>query len=453
MGQKKYEIDMCNGPLLGKILLFAIPLMLSSMLQLFFNAADVIVVGRFVGPQALAAVGSTSSLVNLLINMFIGFSVGTNVMTARYLGTNNKKGVSEIVHTSLLFAFLSGIALVFVGFFLSKPLLSLMGTPEDVLDQATLYIKVYFAGMPVIMVYNFGNAVFRAAGDTRRPLYYLAVAGVVNVALNIFFVTQLNMEVEGVALATVLSQVLSVVLLLRAMTKTDSSYKFEFRKLSIKKKQLKQIVRIGFPAGLQGSLFSISNVLIQSSINLFGSLAMAGSAAANNVENFTYVAMNAFHQTALSFVSQNLGAGKIDRIKRTTILCEVCVVVTGLVFGVGLWLVGKPFLGIFSSDAEVIRYGMIKLTYVCAVYFLCGVMDVLVGCIRGLGCSVMPMIVSLVGVCGLRIVWIFTVFQKYKTLEVLYASYSVTWTVTAICHAICFVVVYKKLKSKQKSLA
>ena len=453
MGQKKYEIDMCNGPLLGKILLFAIPLMLSSMLQLFFNAADVIIVGRFVGPQALAAVGSTSSLTNLLVNVFIGFSIGTNVVTARYLGTNNQKGVREVVHTSLMFALLSGFALVFVGFFLSRPMLELMGTPEDVLDQAALYLKVYFGGMPVVMVYNFGNAIFRAVGDTRRPLYYLALAGVLNVLLNIFFITQLHMGVEGVALATVLSQVVSAGLLIRAMAKADAVYKFEFKKLGIKKKQLSQIIRIGLPAGLQSSLFSISNVLIQSSINLFGSLAMAGSAAANNVENFTYVAMNSFHQTALSFTSQNLGAGKIERIKRIAILCQVCVTITGLVMGVGLWAIGEPLLGIFSSDAEVVRYGMIKLTYVCAFYFLAGVMDVFVGSIRGLGYSVVPMIVSLVGVCGLRIVWIFTVFQKYKSLEVLYISYPVTWVVTAMCHAICLVIVYKRLKKKQKSLA
>ena len=444
MKHNKYEIDMCNGPLLKKILLFSLPLMLSGILQLLFNAADVVIVGRFAGAHALAAVGSTTSLINLLINVFMGLSVGTNVMTARYLGTNDEKGVGELVHTSLLLAFVSGVVLIFIGFFLSEPILSLMGTPDDVLDQAVLYMRVYFTGMPVVMVYNFGYAVFRAIGDTRRPLYYLTIAGILNVVLNILFVTQFNMGVAGVAAATVISQALSSVLLLRALAKTDACYKFVLKKLAIKKKQLFMIIRVGLPAGIQGSLFSISNVLIQSSVNYFGTIVMAGNAAASNIGNFQYTAMNSFYQTAISFVSQNFGAGKFERIKRIAFLCIACVSVTGIVLGIVAFVFGENLLGIYSTEPEVIKFGLIRLSMIGLPYFMAGIMDVLVGCIRGMGYSVVPMIASLIGVCGLRIVWIFSIFQRYKTLEVLYLSYAVTWTVTALCHFIFLLYIYRK---------
>lgn len=445
---KKYEIDMCNGPIFSKIVSFAIPLMLSNMLQLFFNAADVMVVGRFAGATALAAVGSTTALINLLINIFVGFSVGVNVLAARYFGTGNKKMIEELVHTALPFSFLCGVVLIFVGLFLSRPLLSLMGTPDDVIDQAVLYIKIYFAGMPVTLLYNFGNAIFRAVGDTKRPLFYLAIAGVLNVVLNIFFVIRLNMGVAGVALATVSSQVLSAALLIRAFVKTDSMYKLDIKKLAIKKSQLSQIVSIGLPAGIQSSLFSLSNVIIQSSINLFGAFAMAGSTAAANVENFTYMAMNSIHLTALSFVSQNYGAGKTARIKRVVFLCLASVFVIGFVMGTASVICGEGLLGIFAKDSKVIEYGMIKLRLVGGLYFLAGIMDVLVGCIRGLGATVMPTVVSLAGVCGFRILWILTVFEWSKTLQTLYLSYSVSWVITALCHAICLIIIYNKIKKR-----
>lgn len=433
---KSYEIDMCNGPLLGKILLFAIPLMLSGILQLLFNAADIIVVGRFVGHEALAAVGSTSSLINLLVNVFIGLSVGTNVLVANYYGAKKYGHVSETVHTSVLTSLICGCALILIGIFLAGPLLTLMGTPDDVLGQATLYMRIYFVGMPVIMLYNFGSAILRAIGDTQRPLYFLLIAGIINVLLNLFFVTQLHMGVAGVALATVLSQAVSAGLVVRTLIKSDGCFQLELSKLKIHPDRLRQMIRIGLPAGMQGAIFSISNVLIQSSINSFGSVAMAGSTAASNIEGFVYTSMNALHQTALSFTSQNYGAGKMDRINRILLLCLGCVTAVGLVMGNGAYFFGRQLLGIYSSDPEVISYGLVRMFYICVPYFLCGVMDVMVGVLRGLGYSIMPMLVSLTGACGLRILWILTVFQWSRSLETLFLSYAISWALTALAHKI-----------------
>lgn len=448
--KKSYEIDMTSGPLLGKILLFALPLIASNIMQLLFNAADVIIVGRFVGNHALAAVGSTTALINLLTNLFIGLSIGTNVMIAKYSGGGNKKDIREIVHTSVLFSFLCGIALIFLGLFASGPLLKLMGTPEDVIDQATLYMQIYFAGMPVVMLYNFVTSILRAIGDTRRPLYYIMVAGIVNVLLNIFFITQFGMGVEGVALATVISQALSAFLVVRVLKHAEGAYKLEFKGLRINKLKLMQMVKIGLPAGMQGVIFSLSNTLIQSSINLFGSTAMAGSTAAANIEGFIYMAMNAFNQTALSFTAQNYGAGKFDRVKRVLLLCLACVTITGLGLGVLVYIFGYQLLGIYSQDATVMVYGMIRITYICLPYFMCGVMDVLAGSVRGLGYSVSPMISAIVGACGLRVLWIFTIFQMHKSLEILYLSYPVTWTMTSICNFVMFAVIYRRIKNRVK---
>lgn len=445
--KKSFEIDMCNGPLLGKILLFSIPLMLSGILQLLFNAADIIVVGRFVGHQALAAVGSTGSLINLLVNVFIGLSVGTNVMVANYYGARKYEQVRETVHTSVLTSLVCGCALIAAGVLLAAPLLSLMGTPDDVLGQATLYMRIYFAGMPVILLYNFGAAILRAIGDTRRPLYFLLFAGVINVLLNLFFVIQLHMGVAGVALATVLSQAVSAGLIVHTLLKSEGCFQLELRKLKIYPERLKQMIRIGLPAGMQGAIFSISNVLIQSSINSFGSVAMAGSTAASNIEGFVYTSMNALHQTALSFTSQNYGAGKTDRINRILLLCLGCVTVVGLVLGNCAYFFGHQLLGIYSSDPEVISYGLIRMSYVAVPYFLCGIMDVMVGSLRGLGYSIMPMLVSLTGACGLRILWIFTVFQWFRSLDTLFISYPISWGLTAAVHMLCYFFAIRKKKA------
>lgn len=440
----KYEMDMCNGPLLLKIIRYSIPLILSGILQLLFNAADIIVVGRFAGNHALAAVGSTSSLINLLVNLFMGLSVGANVLVARYYGGNKEKEISETVHTAILTAVLCGVILVFAGFFLARPLLILMGTPADVLNHAVLYMQIYFAGMPVMLVYNYGSAILRAVGDTKRPLYYLMIAGVVNIILNLIFVIWFHMDVAGVALATVISQIISAGLIIRCLMKADNSYKLELKKLKISAGKFGRMMQIGIPAGLQGSIFSISNVLIQSSVNSFGSIVMAGNTAAANIEGFVYMAMNALHQTALSFTGQNIGAGNHKRIYRIMWICLGLVTLIGVVMGNGAYLLGNILVGIYSADAEVIQYGIIRLSVICTTYFLCGLMDVMVGVLRGMGYAVMPMIVSLTGACGLRVLWVFTVFAANRSLLVLYLSYPVTWTVTFVAHLVCFMIVKRK---------
>ncbi len=444
--KNKYEMDMCNGPLLSKIIIYSVPLILSGVLQLLFNAADIVVVGRFAGNHALAAVGSTSSLINLLVNLFMGLSVGANVLVARYYGGNKEKEISETIHTAVLTAVSGGMILVVVGFFLSRPLLTMMGTPADVLDPAVLYMQIFFAGMPVMLLYNYGSAILRAIGDTKRPLYYLLIAGVVNVILNLIFVIAFHMGVAGVALATVLSQIVSAGMIIRCLMKTDGSYKLEFKKLRFNRDKFVKMMQIGIPAGLQGSIFSISNVLIQSSVNSFGSIAMAGNTAASNIEGFVYMAMNALHQTALSFTGQNMGAKNYKRIFKIMWICLGLVTVIGLVLGNLAYLFGEQLVGIYSPDAEVIHYGVNRLFVICTTYFLCGLMDVIVGVLRGMGYAIMPMIVSLTGACGLRVLWVFTVFAANRSLFVLYLSYPVTWTVTFVAHMICFMIIKRKLR-------
>lgn len=448
--KKSYEMDMCNGPILSKVLVYAFPLMLSGILQLLFNAADVIVVGRYAGSQSLAAVGSTSALINLLVNVFIGLSVGVNVLVAQYYGAKKEEDVNETVHTAVAISLVSGVFLVFIGFLLSRPLLELMGTPADVIDKSTIYMKFYFAGMPVIMLYNFGSAVLRAVGDTRRPLYYLTIAGVVNVLLNVFFVTQLNMDVAGVALATVLAQVISAGLVVRALMQSEGCLKLELKKLRIEKSKLKRIVRVGLPAGMQGAIFSISNVLIQSSVNSFGSIAMAGNTTAQNIEGFIYTAMNAVYQTNLSFTSQNYGGRKFSRLNRITLTCVGVVTVVGLILGLSCYGAGEFLVGIYSSDPEVVQYGLTRLSVFGTTYFICGIMDTMVGAIRGLGYSILPMCVSLTGACAFRIVWIYTIFQWNRTLMTLYLSYPASWIVTTIAHVVCFIIIRKKLPKEDR---
>ncbi len=435
---KTYEIDMCEGPLLGKILLFSTPLMLSGILQLLFNAADIIVVGRYAGSTALAAVGSTSSLINLMINVFIGLSVGTNVLIARFYGAKQREEISQTVHTAISLSIISGLFLTLTGFLFSKPLLLVMGTPSDVISQSTLYMRIYFFGMPVIMLYNFGSAILRATGDTKRPLYYLLFAGIINVILNLIFVIVFHMGVAGVSLATVLSQCISAGLVVFCLIRECGDCHLDIKKLTIHKDKMFKILQIGLPAGIQGALFSASNVLIQSSINSFGSVAMAGSTAAANIEGFIYTAMNSMHQTAVSFTSQNYGARKIHRINKILFLCLVIVCMIGITLGTSAYYFGNQLLRIYSTDPKVIAFGLLRMRIICVTYALCGIMDVLVGTLRGLGYSVMPMIVSLLGACGLRILWIFTVFQLHHTLISLYLSYPITWIITATAHAICF---------------
>lgn len=447
--KKSYEIDMCNGPLFGKILLFTLPLMLSGILQLLFNAADVVVVGRFAGSEALAAVGATGSLTNLLVNLFIGLSVGANVLVARYYGAKQEEEVSETVHTSIMISALGGILLAVIGIAAAGPLLLLMDTPENVIEHSVLYMRIYFVGMPVMLLFNFGSAILRAIGDTRRPLFYLIIAGVINVILNLCFVIGFHMGVAGVALATVIAQCVSTSLIVRCLMKTEGCFKLCFDKLHMNWQKLKKITAIGLPAGIQGSLFSISNVLIQSSVNSFGSVAMAGNTAGSNVEGFVYTAMNSVHQTAVSFTGQNLGGRRYDRINKILIECLLFVTMIGLVMGNGAVLFGSRILSLYSSEPEVIAYGLQRMEVICAFYCFCGIMDVLVGSIRGLGYAVMPMFVSLMGACAFRIVWVYTVFQWNRTLRTLYISYPVSWAITALAHAVCFIIVRSKLNGRK----
>ena len=438
-------MDMIHGPLLSRLLMYALPLVLSGVLQLLFNAADIVVVGRFSGNHALAAVGSTSALINLLVNLFIGVSVGANVLVARYCGARDEANAQETVHTAMSVSIAGGFILIFVGYFLSEPLLAMMGTPADVLKDAALYMRIYFAGMPAFMMYNFGAAILRAVGDTRRPLYFLTLAGVVNVVFNLIFVIFFHMGVAGVALATIISQAISAFLVVLCLIQTEGMCQLHKDRLKIHGDKLLMMLRIGLPAGLQGCVFSISNVLIQSSINSFGSIAMAGNTAASNIEGFVYTGMNAIYQTCLSFTSQNLGAKKIKRIKLILAECLGIVAVIGLVLGQGAYHLGSVLLGIYSSEAEVIQYGLTRLSLVCAPYFICGLMDVMTGVMRGLGYSIMPMLVSLTGACAFRVIWIYTVFQSSHTLKTLYVSYPISWTLTFCVHFICFLFAYRKL--------
>ncbi len=444
---------MCSGSLPKKMLLFAVPLIFSSILQLLFNAVDLVVVGRYVGHTALAAVGSTGSLINLLTNLFIGLSVGANVLVARYIGAKQDKDVHETVHTALLVSVLSGILLALIGVKFAEPLLSLMATPENVLKQSALYLRIYFCGMPVMLLYNFGSAILRAQGDTRRPLYYLFFAGVVNAGLNLFFVHVLHRGVDGVAYATVISQVLAAALIVRNLMHTQTACRLQLKCLRVYPAKLKTMAQIGLPAGLQGCIFSLSNVLIQASVNSFGDIAMAGNSAAANIEGFVYVAMNAFHHTTLSFTSQNYGARQYRRIPKILGWGLLFVTLTGGILGGSVVLFAKPLLGFYTSSPEAIKYGCLRVLYICTVYFTCGTMDVVVGSLRGLGASILPTIVSLIGACGLRVVWIFTVFAQFRSLKTLYLSYPISWILTTSAHLLFFCLIFRKIrKNQQRSL-
>lgn len=448
MAKKSYEMDMCNGPLFSKIIIFAMPLMLSGILQLLFNAADMIVVGRYSTTTALAAIGSVGALINFFVNMIIGISVGSNVLVARFYGAKKWDQLEDAVHTSILLSFLMGVIVGLIAILFSRPILILMKSPDDVIDLSVLYIRIYFAGLPLSMLYNFGSSILRAVGDTRRPLIYLSISGVVNVLLNLFFVTQLSMSVEGVALATIISQALSAVLVLRCLLSTDGKYKLELKKLRLNTKMIGQIFQIGIPAGVQSMLFSISNILIQSSINDFGSTAMAGNTACSSIEGFVYMAMNSIYQTNISFSSQNYGAGKYKRMDKSLIYCLIIVTIVGLTLGNLAYFFGEPLLSLYTKEKDVIPYGITRMAVICTTYFTCGIMEVLVGSLRGMGYSILPMIVSVVGVCGLRILWICTYFQQHHTLSVLYMSYPITWVITIITDIICILVIRRKINQK-----
>ena len=456
--KKSYEMDMCNGNLFVKIIKFSLPLALMGMLQLFYNAADLIIVSNFSGDgEALGAVGSTNSIINLLVNLFIGLSVGSNVVVARYFGAKKYDKISEVVHTSLLVSFIIGILLGLFGFIFARKLLLLM---NNTLDLSVLYLQIYFIGMPFNMVYNFAASILRAVGDTKRPLYYLTISGIANILLNLLFVIVFKLSVAGVAIATVISTIISCILILRALYKTNECYQFRFNKLKINKSALIEITKIGLPAGIQSSIFSISNVLIQSSVNMFGTAVMNGNSAASSVEGFVYTAMNSVYHAALAFTGQNVGAKKPKNIKKVTLYSLIIVTLISATLGGILFLSGKYVLRIYTTIDLEIEVGFIRLHYLCLPYFLCGIMDVMVGCLRGLGYSTVPMIVSIVGVCGFRVFWILCVFYSYtdfkniEDLNLLYVSYPISWIITFIAHYICYIFVSRiKINKINQELA
>lgn len=446
MKENKYEIDMCSGTILPKLLRLTLPLMLSSVLQLLFNAADIIVVGNFAGENSLAAVGSTTALVNLITNLFLGLSTSANILTSMFMGAGKNERVNKTVHTSICLSIASGLIMTVFGVIFADKLLILMNTPKEILSLSTLYLRIYFFGMTAMMIYNFGSSVLRSKGDTKRPLYYLTFAGIINVLLNLLFVIVFKMDVAGVALATAISQCISAFLIIRCLMKEDDAFRFEFRKMRFDRKIVARMLKIGIPAGFQGVVFSLSNVVIQSSINGFGAIVMAGSAAAASIEGFIWVSMNSFSQGALTFMSQNIGGGKYTRINRIAVITCACAAVTGIILGNAAYFLAEPLINIYDSRAAVVEAGTIRMGLVCCFYFTCGLMDCIVGNIRGMGFAVTPTIVSLIGACGLRILWIATIFQipRFHTEFMLFLSYPITWIITFAVHLICYIFMRKK---------
>ena len=441
---------MCNGTIMDKLISFALPLMVSGILQLMFNAVDIVVVGRFSGSQALAAVGSTTALINVFTNLFIGVSLGANVLAARFYASGKHKEMSETVHTAITLALISGIVMAVVGLVFSRWALEVMGTPSDVIGQSTLYMRIYFLGMPFFMLYNYGAAILRAVGDTKRPLMFLIIAGVINALLNLFLVIAFHMGVAGVAIATVVSQLISCILVLICLYMTDSSYQLRFSRLCMKKFYLVQIFQVGIPAGVQSTVINISNALLQSSVNSFGSTAMAGYTAANNILGFLYASVNAVTQACMSFTSQNYGVGKYKRMDRVLLDCGILSFVIALVLGCGSYMCGGEILKVYTEDPEVIRCGVEILSITTVPYFLCGIMDLFPGALRGMGHSGVPMILSIIGTVGTRIVWIFWIFPQHRSLYTLFISYPASWFITIVLQVVCFVFVRRTVHGQLK---
>ena len=448
----KFEIDMCNGSIMDKLISFSLPLMLSSILQLMFNAVDIIVVGRFDSSQALAAVGSTTALINIFTNLFIGISLGANVLAARYFAAGRDKEMSEAVHTAITLALISGIIMAFVGAGASRLALDLMDTPADVIDQSVTYMRIYFMGMPFFMLYNYGAAVLRAVGDTKRPLLFLALAGMANVVLDLLLVIVIPLGVAGVAIGTVSSQFVSCILVLRCLYKTEGSYQLRFSKLTIKWIYLKRIFQVGIPAGIQSTVINFSNAMLQSSVNSFGSTAMAGYTAANNILGFLYVSVNAVTQACMSFTSQNYSVGKQKRMDWVLIDCIILSAEAAGVLGVGAYVFGSQLLGIYTADAAVIKCGLEILSITTVPYFLCGIMDLIPGALRGMGHSAVPMVLSVIGTVGTRIVWIYGLFPHHRSLFFLFISYPGSWIATILMQAVCFWFVRKKCIRQLKTV-
>ena len=441
---------MTKGPLVGKIILFALPLIASGSLQLLYNAADLIIVGQFAsnGQKALAAVGATNAIINLIINVVIGLSVGASVVVARYLGADDKDGAHRATHTSITVSLISGLVVGIFGFFSARWLLTMMNTPEDgdVLNMAVIYMRIYFIGAPMNMLYNFGSAVLRAMGDTKRPLYFLTIAGIVNIIFNFVFVYFLHLDVEGVAIATLISQTISAILVTVCLCKTEGPCKLRFKKLRIYGKEMKMITLVGLPAGIQGSLFSISNVIIQSSMNSFGDIVMSGNTAAGNIEGFVYVAENAFYHAAITFTGQNYGARQYKRTRKVFWITMALTAIVSFVMSMIIYFFANPLLSIYlPGEEEAIHYGVVRMIIVLIPHMILGLENTVVGQLRGLGYSLSPMIISIFGICGIRIIWVYTVFQSNRTLEMLYTSYPISWAITLVATLVLYFIAVKKL--------
>ena len=447
--KNKFEIDMCNGSIMDKLISFSLPLMVSGILQLAFNAVDIIVVGRFSGSQALAAVGSTTALINVFTNLFIGISLGANVLAARFYAAGKDREMSETVHTSITLALISGIMMAVIGVLLAKWALEIMGTPDDVIGQSALYMRIYFMGMPFFMLYNYGAAILRAIGDTKRPLIFLIISGIANAALNMILVILFHMGVAGVAIGTIISQLISCVLVLTCLYRSEGSYQLRFSKLKINGAYMEQIFQVGVPAGIQSTVINLSNALLQSSVNSFGSIAMAGYTAANNILGFLYMSVNSITQACMSFTSQNYGVRKFKRMDRILLECLGLTVTVSLIFGGGSYLFGSELMHIYTKSADVVACGTDIMLYTTVTYFLCGIMDLFPGALRGMGHSAVPMILSVVGTVGTRIVWIYWVFPQHRALDFLFISYPVSWILTIVMQVICFYFVRKRVHGKE----
>jgi len=461
--RSRREMDMLNGPLFGKIMAFSFSLMLTNVLQLLYNAADLMIIGQFSGNDtSVAAVGATTVLVNMIVNFFIGLSVGVSVLVARGYGTGDRKETEKAVHTAMSLAIIFGFVVLAIGLLFSKTFLEWMNTSPVILDQSTLYLGIYFLGAPFNMVYNFGAAILRATGDAKRPLYFLSISGLVNVVLNFVFVYFFRMDVAGVALATVISQVISAILIVMSLRRQEGMCRLHIRKLCVHKNSFLEIIRIGLPASIQNMLFAISAILIQSSVNSFDIPFAAlgktpytsGSSAANTIEGFLYTSLNSFYHASMNFTGQNYAAKKYKRVRRVMYACMAATVSVGLILGSLIIIFGKPLLSIYiPGDTEAIAYGYQRLLVMCPLYFLCGVMEVLVGQLRGLGRSLVPMFISVVGICGFRIFWIYTVFALRHSWSVLFLSYPVSWVLTSAILYICCHIIQKKMPKEDMPAA
>ena len=443
------NLNMTEGNFFKKILIFSIPVMLSSVLQLLFNAIDLVVIGKYGESGSLAAVGSTSSLINFITNLFIGVSIGANVVVAKAIGAKNKESVERNVHTAIAFSLISGLFLTIFGILTARFWLELMNTTDDSINRATIYLRIYFAGSIFNMIYNFGAAILRAIGETKKPLYFLTLAGILNALLNLLFVIVFKWDVKGVAVATIISQALSAILVMIFLMRTDSLVKVYLKRVRLYKKELGRMVLVGLPAGIQSCLISVSNVFIQSAVNSFKStVIVTGNTASQNIEGFVWTSMNSFYQASITFTSQNYGANKIKNCKKIILICMLYAFITGVILGYGAYLLRGPLVHLYTSG-DAVKYANIRLRIILLTYFLCGLMDVPVGSLRGLGKSIIPMIVSICGMVIFRIIWILTIFHFNHKLWVLYISYPISWILTALVHYICFVFVYRRKRKDQ----